>query len=214
MEDIDVYQKFKNQFDQRLMYASSYDPDEAPIITLMESVSSWNIGDEIVIASTDYDPRRSEVFTIMDCGNICDINQLKLNRPAKFNHWGRIDKRTGLDQRAEVGLLSRNVRFYGSETDECEYAESRCSGEAEDGPCPGNRVPKADIAEPEGGFPDLYCYDEETRHNCESKNFCYVLLENEPEGGKKDFHGANIFVRGGTRNVHLRLVSYRSTILK
>ena len=142
----------------------------------------------------------------MDCDNICDINQLKLDRPAKYNHWGRIDKRTGLDQRAEVGLLSRNVRFYGSETNECEYAESRCSGEAEDGPCPGNRVPKADIAEPEGGFPDLYCYSDETRHNCESKNFCYVLLANEPEDGKKDFHGANIFLRGGTRNVHLRLV--------
>ena len=131
---------------------------------------------------------------------------MKLDRPAKFNHWGRIDKRTGLDQRAEVGLLSRNVRFYGSETDQCEYAESRCSGEAEDGPCPGNRVPKADITEPEGGFPDLYCYDEETRHNCESKNFCYVLLANEPEGGKKDFHGANIFLRGGTKNVHLSKV--------
>ena len=40
-------------------------------------------------------------------------------------------------------------------------------------------------------------------HN-EDLFFCYVLLENEPEGGKKDFHGANIFLRDGTKNVHLR----------
>ena len=47
--DIDVYQKFKNQFDQRLKFTSPYDPDEAPIITLAESISSWNVGDQIVI---------------------------------------------------------------------------------------------------------------------------------------------------------------------
>ena len=49
VDDIDVYQKFKNQFDQRLKFTSPYDPDEAPIITLAESVSSWNVGDQIVI---------------------------------------------------------------------------------------------------------------------------------------------------------------------
>ena len=75
--------------------------------------------------------RHSEVFEISDCGKSCGINQFKLDRPAVFDHWGRIDRRTGLDQRAEVGILSRNIRFYGSETDQCEYAESRCSGEAE-----------------------------------------------------------------------------------
>ena len=71
------------------------------------------MGDKIVIASTDFDPRHSEVFEIIECSS-CLINQLKLDRPAEFNHWGRIDKRTGIDQRAEVGLLSRNIRFYGS----------------------------------------------------------------------------------------------------
>ena len=49
VEDLDVYQKIKNQYDQRMIFTSPYDPDEAPIITLTESVSSWNIGDEIVI---------------------------------------------------------------------------------------------------------------------------------------------------------------------
>ena len=61
--------------------------------------------------STDYDVRHSEVFEIADCGKSCGINQFKLDQPAKFDHWGRIDKRTGLDQRAEVGILSRNIRY-------------------------------------------------------------------------------------------------------
>ena len=44
----------------------------------------------------------------------------------RFTHWGRIDSRTGLDQRAEVGLLSRNVRFYGElEETGCDYAFTR-----------------------------------------------------------------------------------------
>ena len=54
MEDIDVYQKFKNQFDQRLKFTSPYDPDEGPIITLTESVSSWNVGDQIVVGRISY----------------------------------------------------------------------------------------------------------------------------------------------------------------
>ena len=49
VEDLDVYQKFKNQFDQRLRFTSPYDPNGGPIITLTESVSSWNVGDQIVI---------------------------------------------------------------------------------------------------------------------------------------------------------------------
>ena len=44
----------------------------------------------------------------------------------RFTHWGKIDSRTGLDQRAEVGLLSRNVRFYGELEDTgCDYAFTR-----------------------------------------------------------------------------------------
>ena len=60
VEDLDVYQKFKNQFDQRLRFTSPYDPNEGPIITLTESVSSWNVGDQIVIGriSNFYELRR------------------------------------------------------------------------------------------------------------------------------------------------------------
>ena len=65
MEDIDVYQKFKNQFDQRLKFTSPYDPDEGPIITLTESVSSWNVGDQIVIGKKSYFERVEPILIVI-----------------------------------------------------------------------------------------------------------------------------------------------------
>merc|ERR1711879_588426 len=98
---------------------------EAPILTLTKDVSSWETGDQIIVAATSWDPLESEVFTIIDCQE-CDSNQLKIDRAPNYTHWGRIDSETGIDQRAEVGLLSRNVRFYGEmSSDTCQYAWTR-----------------------------------------------------------------------------------------
>lgn len=94
---------------QSVQYSSSQ-KGQIPTITLADDVSSWHVGDKIVVASTGFDARDSEVFTIT--GKI-GRNQLRLDRPAEYTHWGRIQKWSGIDQRAEVGLLSRNVRFYG-----------------------------------------------------------------------------------------------------
>ena len=65
VEDIDVYQKFKNQFDQRLKFTSPYDPDEGPIVTLTESVSSWNVGDRIVVGRIPYFYRVGPIFVVI-----------------------------------------------------------------------------------------------------------------------------------------------------
>ena len=65
VEDIDVYQKFKNQFDQRLKFTSPHDPDEGPIITLTESVSSWNVGDQIVVGRISYFYRVRTIFVVI-----------------------------------------------------------------------------------------------------------------------------------------------------
>ena len=52
--------------------------------------------------------------------------QVKVDRSPSHTHWGRIDPRTGIDQRAEVGLLSRNVRVYGEMSSQtCQYAWTR-----------------------------------------------------------------------------------------
>ena len=108
---------------QQVTYSSSTKGD-IPIITLADDVSSWEVGDKILVASTSFEVRESETFTIVECPE-CTSHQVKLDRPATFTHWGRIDSTTGIiDQRAEVGLLSRNVRFYGEmSADSCQYAK-------------------------------------------------------------------------------------------
>ena len=114
---------FRVHAKQQISYSSST-KGQLPIITLAENVN-WNVGDEIVVASTSWDSRDSETFTIIECDS-CGPNQVKLNRVADYTHWGRIDSRSGIDQRAEVGLLSRNVRFYGEmSSDTCQYAFTR-----------------------------------------------------------------------------------------
>ena len=87
-------------------------PEHAPIMRLKDDVTSWEEGDQIVVGSTNFDARESEVFTLVKCDE-CASNEVKLDRTPTNTHWGRIDTQTGVDQRAEVGLLSRNVRFYG-----------------------------------------------------------------------------------------------------
>ena len=106
----------------------TYNPasTDAPIITLADDVD-WNTGDQIVVGSTDFNADNTEVFTVVDCNGECASNQVKLDRMASNTHFGRIDERTGLDQRAAVGLLTRNVRFQGEVGTECQYAQSRAS---------------------------------------------------------------------------------------
>ena len=104
---------------------TSPDAGKAPIIDLAKDISSWQVGDTIVIASTDIDPRHSETFVIQQCDE-CSNFQVRLDRAPTHSHWGRVDSNTGLDQRAEVGLLSRDLRFYGEfSSSTCQYARTR-----------------------------------------------------------------------------------------
>ena len=93
-------------------YDSSKTDISNPIITLAEDVSSWEEGDEIAIGSTDFNQDHTEKFKLLKCPK-CQPNQVKLNKKAIYNHWGRIDTRSGIDQRAPVGLLTRNVKIEG-----------------------------------------------------------------------------------------------------
>ena len=54
-------------------------------------------------------------------------NQVQLDRTPTNTHWGRVDIETEADQRAQVGLLSRNVRFYGemNSDNSCKYVRTR-----------------------------------------------------------------------------------------
>ena len=96
IDNVNPPNAFRNNAFQKINYSSST-KGQPQIITLHDDVSSWEVGDEIVIASTGYDSRESEVFTIVDCDS-CNSNQVKLDRVADYTHWGRISYRTGIDQ--------------------------------------------------------------------------------------------------------------------
>jgi hypothetical protein len=71
--------------------------------------SQWQAGDEIVLASTDYNPRQAERRTIAAING----NTITLNQPLTYMHYGEITY--GVDERGEVGLLSRNVKVQASD---------------------------------------------------------------------------------------------------
>jgi hypothetical protein len=86
----------------------------ATTITLAEP-PGWRVGERIVIASTALDPTQAEERLIAAVNGAT----LTLDRPLQHRHWGTIqrfdDGRVQSDQRAEVGLLSRNIVIQGDE---------------------------------------------------------------------------------------------------
>jgi len=89
-------------------------PAGATAIEVLDA-SGWRKGDEIVLASTDYDPRQAERRTIAAIRG----NTVTLDRPLEFMHFGEIT--FGVDERGEVGLLTRNIRIRASDDAETSY---------------------------------------------------------------------------------------------
>ena len=79
------------------------------------NASGWRKGDEIVLASTDYDPHQAERRTVA----AVEGNAIRLDQPLKYMHYGEVT--FGVDERAEVGMLSRNIRIQASEDAETTY---------------------------------------------------------------------------------------------
>ena len=77
--------------------------------------AGWRQGDEIVLASTDFDPRQAERRTVTAING----NSLTLDRPLEYMHFGEIT--FGVDERGEVGLLSRNIRIQASQDADSNY---------------------------------------------------------------------------------------------
>jgi G8 domain len=72
------------------------------------NAAGWRVGDEIVLASTDFDPRQAERRTIAAISG----NTITLDKKLDYMHFGRITFE--VDQRGEVGLLTRNVKIQAS----------------------------------------------------------------------------------------------------
>jgi len=79
------------------------------------NAAGWRIGDEIVLASTDFDPRQAERRTI----SAINGNTITLDRKLDYMHFGEIT--FGVDERGEVGLLTRNIRIQASADAEQSY---------------------------------------------------------------------------------------------
>jgi len=77
--------------------------------------SGWRVGDEIVLASTDFNPRQAERRHITRIRR----NRITLNEPLDYMHFGEIT--FGVDERGEVGMLSRNIKIQASEDAEDTY---------------------------------------------------------------------------------------------
>jgi cell migration-inducing and hyaluronan-binding protein len=79
------------------------------------NASGWRKGDVIVLASTDYDPHQAERRTIVAVSGAT----ITLDQPLKYMHFGEIT--FGVDERGEVGLLTRNIRIQASDDAEKSY---------------------------------------------------------------------------------------------
>ena len=99
----------------------------------MLNAAGWRVGDEIVLASTDFNPRQAERRTITAVNG----NTLTLDRQLEYMHFGKIT--FGVDERGEVGLLTRNIKIQASADAEQTYfgghimampARARCTSPA------------------------------------------------------------------------------------
>ena len=96
-------------------------------ITLNAKVD-WKAGEEIVIAPTDFEVDHAEAFKITAVDNSGSTTKLTLNTTTAYKHYAGSKSYTGsngvnadmtktLEMRAEVGLLTRNVVYKGSDHD-------------------------------------------------------------------------------------------------
>src|SRR5262245_44370207 len=72
------------------------------------NAASWKVGDEIVLASTDFDPRQAARRNIAAISG----NTITLDKKLEYMHFGKIT--FDVDERGEVGLLTRNIKLQAS----------------------------------------------------------------------------------------------------
>src|SRR5579863_2741482 len=72
------------------------------------NAAGWRAGEEIVLASTDFDPRQAERRTIAAISG----NTITLDKKLDYMHFGKIT--FDVDERGEVGLLTRNIKLQAS----------------------------------------------------------------------------------------------------
>src|SRR5436189_2127029 len=72
------------------------------------NAAEWKVGDEIVLASTDFNPRQAERRTISAIRG----NAITLDTKLDYMHFGKIT--FDVDERGEVGMITRNIKLQAS----------------------------------------------------------------------------------------------------
>uniref|UniRef100_A0AAQ6ACE0 G8 domain-containing protein n=1 Tax=Amphiprion ocellaris TaxID=80972 RepID=A0AAQ6ACE0_AMPOC len=121
METVFFYFLYKNK--GKINASISIDVlSNSSILELSDHPAGWGSGDRVVVASTDYSMHQAEEFTLLPCPT-CKSNEVKVKGKAKFVHVG--EEVDGVDMRAEVGLLSRNILLRGEMEPGC-YGNEAC----------------------------------------------------------------------------------------
>ena len=77
----------------------------------LASTMSWKAGDRLALASSDYSPDKAEEVVISSVSG----RTVTLTAGLKYEHYGQVltVSGTSVDERGEVGLLSRNITIQG-----------------------------------------------------------------------------------------------------
>lgn len=78
---------------------------------VLDQAPAWRAGDRLIVASTDFDSQRDEELEVASVSG----RNVVLTAPLLFDHYGAVQtiaNRT-VDERAEVGLLTRNITVRG-----------------------------------------------------------------------------------------------------
>ncbi|KAM4616956.1 cell surface hyaluronidase [Polymixia lowei] len=117
---VSAYSEWRNGFP---ISGFLVDAADQVVLNLQDEVQhTWHPGDQIVVASTDYSMHQAEEFTLLPCLN-CTSRQVRIQGKPQYTHIGEIVD--GVDMRAEVALLSRNILIYGEMESSC-YGDNLC----------------------------------------------------------------------------------------
>ncbi|XP_029999762.1 cell surface hyaluronidase isoform X2 [Sphaeramia orbicularis] len=117
---VTAYSEWKSGF---AISGFQVDAADQVVLNLQDEVQkTWQPGDQIVVASTDYSMHQAEEFTLLPCSH-CTSRQVRIQGKPQYNHTGEIID--GVDMRAEVALLSRNILIVGEMENSC-YGNNMC----------------------------------------------------------------------------------------